>query len=146
MKLIIFALLTVIACSHSSVEKKKSYVVMNQLWDQQVSRAEIMNIRGKPSEEHPLGITYLPNQSNGYMASAHFFDEKGILKEQLIIISENELHLLKKTIPCKWNTHTERQQVADRVGIVEFGSCPSRSIFYGPHQSFSTYEVRWKRP
>ena len=131
-KLILPLLLSISACTTSDENKKSKYLVLNELWEKQSTKSEVIKFLGDDYIETDSSILYrYPNSKRPEIGL--FFDSSGKLTEQFVFMPEQALRKFKSAIDCKWQETEEKKDVAHYQRIIKKGTCPALSI------SFETY-------
>lgn len=143
-KIIVSLLFFISACSSNAENKKNQYLVLNELWEKQSTKSEVIKSLGGGFKEVDSGIVYTYPNSNRPRIGL-FFDSSNRLREQFVFLQEAALQDFKKAINCNWKETEEVRDIAHYQRTIKKGSCPDLSISYETYLDLNAYELRWKR-
>jgi hypothetical protein len=143
-KLILPLLVFFSACSSIAENKKNQYLVLNELWEKQSTRSEVVKILGNGFKEVDSGIVYTYPNSNRPRIGL-FFDSSNKLREQFVFLQEAALQEFKKAMKCKWKETEEVRDIVHYQRTIKKGSCSELNINYETYLDLNAYELRWKR-
>lgn len=145
MRFFIFLLLAcLISCTSFSSAGLTRYDKMNNLWKNQSSRSEVIDILGSSYKEVENGIVYNYPHFN-YPRSGHFFNQKNQLIEQFVFLEEAEFEQFKKNNICDWIVDKKIDTTGHAVKTIENGRCDNLQINYIYPSRINGYELRWKK-
>jgi hypothetical protein len=139
------SLFFILACTLAQSKQETKSIQMQNLWKKNAVKEDFFRAFGKYSETDGKSIAYRFPPPRRDIESAHFFNPKGVIEEQFIFVSKNDLQKLLKYIPCQWEKKSALKSFGHSVGNVESGLCISYGISYEFQHSMHLYEVRWKR-
>lgn len=143
-QLILPLLFFISSCSTSAEVKKNKYLLLNELWEKQSTKSEVIKTLGDGFVEVDSGIVYrYPNSKRPEIGL--FFDSFDRLDEQFVFMDEQSLIQFKSAINCKWKETEEKKDIAHYQRIIKKGICSNKSIHYETYFDLNAYEVRWKR-
>lgn len=142
--LILILPLLIFGCSSNLEKKLHKFQILNDLWEKQSIKREVIKSLGSEFTEVESGIVYkYPNSDRPEIGL--FFDSSNKLVEQFAFLDEASLQKFKKSVNCKWKEVQEVKTVAHYQRTIKKGSCLDLSITYETYLGLNAYEVRWIR-
>ena len=143
-RLNLILLFLISGCSSSAESKIYKFEILNDLWEKQSTKSEVIKSLGSEFTEVDSGIVYkYPNSDRPEIGL--FFDSFNKLVEQFAFIDKASLQQFKKSVNCDWKEVQEVKSVAHYQRTIKKGSCLALSITYETYLGLNSYEVRWKR-
>jgi hypothetical protein len=123
----------------STYKVKSRYELMNELWNSQTKKSEVILALGNNYKLVDGGIVYRFS-SFDYPQSGHFFN-----KAQFLFLDDNEFQVFKSSLSCQWDIEKKTVSFGHSFKKIEQGKCIKFNLSYTYPSNLNMYEVRWER-
>lgn len=132
-----FILMAACALSPFSQSKEKK---MNRMWEEQLTKDEVLKIYGLAFQTVPNGIIYSREDSK-IPKYAFFFDHNNVVTDQFAMLDKDDLKKFKSLNKCEWDESEQIKSHSDHTRHNPVGLCKSRRLKYEFKSDFGLFEV-----